>query len=344
MNINTLIRILRNLTFGTVILASLPVTEAQSTRTVPMGTLKFTINSGSVTVPVTTAFAIPLLDVPAASGATVGRINALTATTLTATGANWTAGALAMPSFPYAFQITSGAAVGATFSITANNTDTLSTSGVDLTTVGLAAGSAGDTFRLVPIDTLNTLFGSTTFLGGISPTEADIITLGSNLQLAYYYNTSLSCWVRTTGPTSDRGNIPIPLNGMISVTRKSNALTLTLVGRVPDVRFSLVVPNSGSTYTHTGFPTDVTLGSLSLQTALAGWVSAPVAGDADTLSVSIGALWLTYFHNGSYWQRTTGPATNRDSVIVTTGTPILIFKRGTAAGTSTFMRNLPYSL
>jgi hypothetical protein len=131
---------------------------------------------------------------------------------------------------------------------------------------------------------------------------------------------------------------------MISVTRKSSAMTLTLVGRVPDVRFSVVVPNSGSTYTHTGFPTDVSLGTLSLQTALPGWVSAPAAANADTLWVNSGAIWLTYFYNGSYWQRTTGPATNHNSVIVNAGTPILIFKSGTATGSSTFIRNVPYSL
>ena len=310
----------------------------------PLGGLRYTINSGSVTAPVTTSFAIPLFDIAAAQGARVGRITGMTATSITSNGANWTAGALAMPAFPYVFQITSGPAAGTLFSITANTADTLLTSGVNLTSAGIGAESAGDTFRLIPIDTLKTAFGTNTFLGGTNPSEADIIILGSSTQLAYYFNTTLACWVRTTGPTIDRGNIPIPPNGMVSVTRKSNALTLTLVGRVPDVRFSVAVPNSGSTYTHTGFPTDVTLGTLSLQTALPGWVSASTAADADTLAVSSGALWLTYFHNGSNWQRTTGPAINRDPIIITSGTPILIFKHGVAAGTSLFSRNLPYPL
>jgi hypothetical protein len=337
-------RTLTHLALCSAMLVAPFVVSAQPVNLVPTGALRFTINAGSVIAPVTTAFAIPLIDTPQAAGATEARISAMTATTLTITGANWAAGALATPAFPYAVRVTSGTAAGLTFLINSNTTDTLTFTGVNLTTFGLVTGSAGDSLRLIPVDTLNTLFGATTFLGGTNPTDADIVILGSSLQLAYYYNTSSSRWVSTTGPTTDRGNTPIPINGVISVTRKGNAMTLTLVGRVPDVRYSLIVPNSGSTYTHTGFPTDVTLGALSMQTALAGWVSAPAAGNADTLSVSYGAGWLTYFYNGSRWQETTGPATSRDSIIIVTGTPIQIFKRGVSAGTSTFNRNLPYSL
>ena len=283
------------------------------------------------------------MDTPLAIGAGVARISSLTSTTITATGAGWTDGALATAAFPYAFRITSGAAAGATFGISANTTDTLTTSGVDLTALGVLTGVSGDTFRLVPIDTLNTLFGSNTLLGGTSAAQADIVTLSSNSQSSYYYNTTLGRWVRTTGPTTDRGNILILLDSAITIARKSTALTLRFTGRVPDVRFSLEVPNAGTTYTHTGFPTDVTLGVLSLQTALPGWVSASSASNADILSVDIGAVSSAYFHNGTNWQRTTGPSTNRDSIIIAAGIPIIIFKRGSASGTSTLNRNLPYS-
>lgn len=310
----------------------------------PVGGIAYTIAGGTVSVPTTTAFAIPLLDVPAASGAAVGRIAAMTATTLTVTGANWVAGALATAQFPYAVRMTSGAAAGYTFSITGNTTDTLTVSGGDPTQLGVVVGGSGDSFRLLPIDTLNTLFGSNTFLGGTSPAVSDIVILSSTLQLAYYYNSTLSRWVRTTGPTTDRGNIPIPLDSMISVIRKSSALTLSFFGPVPRERFAQVVPNAGSTYTHTGFPTDVTLGSLSLQTALPGWVSSSAAANADLLSVSGGAGFTRYFYNGTNWQRTTGPTTNRDTITISAGTPIQIFKRGSAAGSALFVRTLPYTL
>jgi uncharacterized protein (TIGR02597 family) len=317
---------------------------AQSATSFPMGGLAVKINAGTIAAPVSTSFAIPLYDPPLAIGAGVGRIASLTATTITCIGAGWTSGALSTPAFPYAFRITSGGATGATFYVTGNTADTLTTSGVDLSTQGLLTGASGDTFRLIPVDTLNTLFGSNTLLGGTSPTDADIVYISSSSQLAYYYNGSLSRWVRTTGPTTDRGNTPIPLDSALLVTRKSTALTLRFTGRVPDVRFNLSVPNAGTTYTHAGFPTEVTLGALSLQTALPGWVSGATAASADTLTVGLAADGLSYFFNGTNWQRTTGPATNRDAIVISAGTPILIFKRGVAPGTSSFTRALPYAL
>jgi hypothetical protein len=325
----------------------LSVSVAQATTVAyspPLGGMTYTINSGTVSVPVTTSFTIPLLDTPLASGVPVGRIAALSATTISVAGANWTAGSLANVQFPYAVRITSGTAAGYTFSITANTADTLTISGGDPTQLGIISGSSGDTLRLLPVDTLYSLFGSDTFVGGTTPAEADIVTLSNTAQLSYYYNTSLGRWVRTTGPTTDRGNTPIPLDSVVSVTRKSGTFLLRFVGYVPKDRFNLVVPNAGVKYTHTGFPTEVTLGAFSLQTALAGWVSSSTAANADTLSVISGAGYLSYFHNGSYWQRTTGPTTNRDSVVITAGNPILIFKRGSASGSSLLLRNLPFSL
>jgi uncharacterized protein (TIGR02597 family) len=316
------------------------VTEAYSP---PIGGMSYTINAGTVSVPVTTSLTLPLLDFPAASGAAVGVISSFSSTTITVSGANWSAGALASVQYPYAVRITSGAAAGYTFSITANTADTLTISGGDPTLLGITAGVSGDTVRLIPVDTLNSLFGSTTFLGGTSPAVADIVTLSNTAQLAYYYNTSLARWVRTTGPTTDRGNTPIPLDSVISVTRKTDAMVLRFIGAVPLDRFNFVVPNSGAKYTHTGFPTDVAIGVFSLQTALSGWVSSPTAANADTLSVISGAGYLSYFHNGTYWQRTTGPSTNRDSVVINAGTPILIFKRGSNAGSSLLLRNRPYN-
>jgi hypothetical protein len=344
MNLKSRHRPWSHLALGAGLSAAAFVANAQPVNLVPTGALRVIINAGSVVAPVTTAFAIPLVDVPAATGATVARIGALTATTLTVTGANWTAGALAAPAFPYAIRISTGAAAGSTFPIGGNTTDTLTFSSVDFTTMGIVAGNAGDSFRLIPLDTLNSLFGATTFLGGTNPTEADVITLSSGgTQLSYYYHATLSRWVRTTGPTTDRGNNPIPPDGAISVTRKSSAITLTFIGRVPDVRFSVPVANAGPTYTHAGFPTDVTLAALGMQSALPGWVSAPSASTADILSVSSGASWLSYFYNGTYWQRTTGPATNRGANVIVAGTPILVFRPGTAGGTTSFLRALPYS-
>lgn len=304
-----------------------------------VGGMAFQISGGSLAAPVTTRFALPLVDFPAASGVGVGAITSVTSTSVTVTGAGWVGGALSTTSFPYAIRFTSGSAEGVTLPITANTADTLTTSGRDLVALGV---TAGDKFRLVPIDTLNSLFGSSTFLGGANVASADVVTLSSSVALSYYYNTSLSRWVRTTGPTTDRGDIQIPPDSVIAVTRKGGAIDLVFTGIVSNHRFAVAVANSGSTYTHAGFPTDVTLAALALQNRIPGWVSNAAPGVADTLAVSSGGTWLTYFFNGSNWQRTTGPATNRDSIVIPAGAAIQIFKRGSASGTTDFTRSVPF--
>lgn len=310
----------------------------------PVGGMNFLVNAGTVVAPVTTTFTIPLLDNPAASGATVGRIASVTASTITVTNAGWTDGALAMTQFPYVVRIVSGAAEGATLSVTANTANTLTVAGRDLTLLGITVGSEGDRFRLIPVDTLNTLFGANTLLGAANPTDADIVTLSSSVQLSYYYNTSLNRWVRTTGPTTDRGTTQIPIDSVVSITRKSSALNLQFVGRVPETKVNLLVANSGATYTHTGYPKDVSIGDFALQNRVGGWVSNASAAQADVMAVNSGGTWLLYFHNGTFWQRTTGPATNRDSIVISAGSAIQMFKRGVASGTTIFSRERPFSL
>lgn len=307
----------------------------------PVGGMNITINGGTPSTPISTSFAIPIWDVPAAAGASQGAITSVTATTITVAGAGWTTGGLALPGFPYNVRIASGPAEGRTFGITGNTADTLTVATSDLIALGVAAGQG---VKLIPVDTLNSLFGSNTFMGGPNPASADIITLSSSIELSYYYNTSVSPnrWVRTTGATTDRGNTPIPTDSVITVTRKGPVLPLTFVGRVPDTRVNMPVANSGSTYTHTGFPIPVSLGTLALQNRIGGWVSSSSASSADILAVSSGGTWLYYFHNGSFWQRTTGPASNRDSIEIPAGGAIHLFKRGSALGSSFFVRQRPF--
>ncbi len=310
----------------------------------PLGVIAYTIGGGSTTIPNTTSFSIPLTDKSPATGVARGRISSLTSGTIVVPDANWTTGALALPAYPYAVRITTGVAAGVTLSVNANTTDTLTVSGRDLTTLGITAGANGDLIRLIPVDTLNSLFGSATLLGGATAADSDILTLSVASETSFYYNTSLGRWVRTTGPTTDRGNTPIPFDCVIRITRKSSAFALRISGYVPECRVNWAILNSGSTYTHSGFPQQVTLGNLALQNTLSGWVSNAAPGLADTIGVSSGANWSFYFHNGSYWQRTTGPSTNRDGIVIGVGVALQVFKQGTASGFSTFERDLPYSL
>lgn len=327
-----------------LVLAATPfLASAQTAYSPPVGGMAVPISAGTTLAPLTTSFSIPLQDTPAATGVTTGAISSLTSTSITVTGAGWTSGALVLPGFPYAVKILSGQAAGLSLLVSSNTTDTINVSGVSLTTLNVAAG---DRFTLVPVDTLNTLFGSNTLQGGATAADADIVTLSSTSQLSYYYNTALTParWVRTSGPTADRGTTPILPDTVVSITRKSSAMTLVFLGNVPTSRAMISVANSGSTYTNTGFPTAVTLGSLALQTKVPGWVSSASAASADLLGVNSGGAWTYYFHNGTNWQRTSGPTINRDTVAIPAGAAIQLFKAGIASGNTYFIRDVPYSL
>lgn len=307
----------------------------------PIGGMAVPISAGTGSAPFTTTFSVPLQDIPAATGITTGVISSVTSTTVTVANAGWTSGALTLAGFPYAIKFLSGQAAGLTLTVTSNTTDTISLTGINLTTLNVAPG---DRFTLIPIDTLNTLFGSSTLQGGATAADADIVTLSGTLEVSYFYNTTLGRWVRTSGPTTDRGATPILPHTAVSITRKSNALSLVFLGQVPTSRAMISVANSGSTYTNTGFPTAVTLGSLAIQTRIPGWVSSAVPASADLVGINSGGIWSYYFHNGTNWQRTSGPATNRDTVSIPAGAAIQIFRVGIAAGNSYLLRDAPYSL
>ena len=322
-------------------IACVGAAHAEVAYTPPVGAEVLTIDGGSATAPVTTPLALTLTDRPAASGQLRGALTAVTGNTLGVLGAGWTATALAQSEFPYDVLIVTGPGAGARLLVTANSADTLTVAGRDLASLGV---SLGDEYQLLPVDTLDSLFGPDTFLGGTSAAEADVISLGEQGRQSYYYNTTNGRWQLTSGATDDQGATRLPPNGMIAVVRKAGSFTFTLVGAVPITRTNIPVANAGSTYTHTGFPTSISLSALALQTQLSGWVSHPQAAQADLLAVAAGASWVTYFHNGTQWQRTPGSATDRGSVIIPAGTPIRIIKRNDTAGSTPLILALPYTL
>ena len=315
--------------------------------TVPVGYLKIDITAGTVVAPVSTSFSIPLTGDPLNTGAVAGRLTGVTASKLKVTGAGWTDGALAVKAFPYAVRFTSGANAGLTLVITANTTAQVTvSSSVDLTTIGIKTGStSGDTVQIIPVDTLNSLFGADTLIGADTPAAADKVYLGANDPNAYYYNTTLSRWVRTTGATTDRGNVQILPQAMLRVVRVGAATSLIFPGRVPETNFVNDIANSGTTYSSAGFPTDTTLGALALQTKIPGWVSSTMPATADTVSIRTATTLRTYFYNGTRWLRTTDSVTaNRDGLVLPAGTPFYVTRLGAATGTSRLTVTRPYAL
>jgi hypothetical protein len=317
------------------------VTNAEVVYSLPVGGEILTIDGGSKAAPVTSPFALTLVDRASASGNTLGLLSTVTANSVHVASAGWTAAALAHPDYPYDLQILSGAGTGARIAVIANTTDTIQVSGRDLVALGVVVG---DLFQLVPVDTLDSLFGPDTFKGGSTPAEADIINLGESDRVSYFYDTTNGQWRRTDGITTNRGNTRIPPNGMVAVSRKAGAFTLALIGAVPIAQTNVPVSDQGATFTHTGFPTNISLGALAIQSRLSGWISHVEAAQADVLSVAVGASWVSYFHNGSNWQRAPGGAASRDAIIIPAGTPIRILRRGLANGSSALVLPLPYTL
>jgi len=308
--------------------------------TVPVGWLKATLAAGTPAMPKTSLIGIPLdaVSLPPA-GIRAGLIESFTANTLTQSAGGWTSN-LAHPAAPWLLRLTSGPATGKLLDITATTATTITISGADLTTLGLTAGA--DTFELIPVDTLGSLFGSTTLLGGTSASRADNVLVRSGTSwLAYYYDTHLGFWRRTIGSATNSNNVLIrPATG-VQVVRRGPALTLTLTGRAPATAFRTSVNNANSTVLHSGFPTDTTLGALALQTLLPGWRTG-TAGD--TALLFSGTTWVGYFHNGSNWQPTIGPAVNSDAQAIPAGALLTIQRPGSSSGSTNLTRLLPYQL
>jgi hypothetical protein len=155
--------------------------------------------------------------------------------------------------------------------------------------------------------------------------------------LVYYYDTNLGFWRRTIGPATNSNNVLIRPSAGIQIIRRSAALSLTFTGRVPATPFRVAVTNASTTALHTGFPTDTTLGALAAQTLLPGW-----RNGTDLLGLSNSTVG--YVFNGSFWQPSSGPATNSDALAIPAGTLLVIQRPGATSGTTDLVRPLPYSL
>ncbi|HEU5080965.1 MAG TPA: pectinesterase family protein [Opitutaceae bacterium] len=323
------------------LIATLPLTGAKhfvrlssgAVSTVPVGFMNFTFSTGS-----TTAFGLPLDDTsPTPIGLRNGRIESLTATKLTNSAGHWT-GNLANPAAPWAVRLTSGAAAGRLLDIASNTATTLTVSNASLVGLGVVTG---DTFELVPLDTLGTLFGSTALQGGTSSANADVVQVRSGTAwLPYYYNTSLGYWRRTTGPATNANNTVLRPGSAMMLTRRGSSVTLTFVGRVLGTTYRTPIANGSTTAITTGFPLDTTLGGLHLQTLLSGWRSGTATNKADSINLYNGSTWVPYLFNGSYWQTASG--TNSDAVALPAGSVLLIQRPSSAAGTTDLVYAKPY--
>ena len=346
-----------------VAVALLPFTapaEETSVQGEPFGYVKINITAGAGTSKKTTLVSIPLLEEADINGSATGRITGLTATTISSTGAGWTAGELSVAATPHLIEITSGAAKGRMLLISttaANTADTVTLAGEeatrvgDLTNLGIITGAEnGDTYRIRPVDTLSSFFGtpeSTLVLGGSIANNADTITIVSNGTAGtYFYNTGVSParWSRVALGSPDASNTPIPPYAGVQYARLANTpLEFIVTGKVPSGERQVSVKNFGTTLLAPFWPVGQTLGSLAIQNT-PNWVAGASASVADTLVLSAGGSINTFFFDGTNWRRVAlgSPLANTNAVPV--GASVMINKKGSAAGFAAYEHAAPYNL
>ena len=332
----------------------------QQVATVPAGVINITIAGGSVGTPKITSFCMPLKSPVGAGfvGQSAGLITGVTASTISNSAAGWTAGSLSQAASPYFLRIKSGQAAGYVFQVStsAANTSTTATLlplGIDLTSLGIVAGT--DRYELVPGDTLKSIFGTGgnggngTVLGATTQANSDVVRVSvGGVWLDYYFHTGANQWRQGTLPVN-RDNIAIHPNAGIIYTRKAASnILLPVFGTVPDVGTKTLVGNTGPSVIANNFPVDRAIGSFGIQN-IAGFVKAnppsiPITS-ADTVSVWTGLTWSTYHYNSalSQWREGSLPV-NRSTIVIPAGRPILIQKKSISTGTAIFPETMPYSL
>jgi hypothetical protein len=326
----------------------------------PFGYVKINITAGTGTAKKTTLVSIPLLEEASITGNATGRITGVTATTISASAAGWTAGELSAPATPHLIEITSGAAKGRMLLIstaTANTADTVTVSADeatrvgDLTNLGIATGvDNGDTYRIRPVDTLSSFFGTpetTLIQGGTTANAADTITLVANGSSAtYYFNTGANPprWSRVALGSPDAATTPIPPYAGVQYARIANTpLEFIVTGKVPSGDREVSIKNSGVTLLAPFWPVNQTLSDLAIEN-IPNWASGGSAAAADTVVLSTGTGSVnTFFHDGSNWRRVALGSPLANSNLVPVGASIMINKKGSAAGFASYEHAAPYS-
>jgi len=331
--------------------------SAQSVTTVPVGAVTVTIAAGTGAVRVATVASFPLINSTVTSGKAVGIISSITSNTITCNGANWTSGDLSQASLPYLIKITSGNAAGRTFLVTANTPDTLTIStsdgvgatAIDLTQLGISAGSSGDGFQLENADTLLSLFGAgnTTGvnapMGNVNPTLADTIQLNtSNSFQTYYYDPSQSSWINAGSEALANNVIVRPDSAVIYNRLKNTAFSITVTGNVPAANRRAIIRSGQTTFLSSYWPKDMTLTGIGLH-QMSGWVSNANPNLADLMQMRVGSSWQTYYHDGVNWINAASEAI-ADSVTVSVGSGLLIKKRALTNNSLIFTQTVPYNL
>ena len=326
--------------------------SGQSVATTPVGAVRVSLAAapaGGISV---TTFT-PVLRIPnsdAFVGNTRGTFTAVSTNSFTDASAGWAPNALSQAATPYFIKATSGNAAGAMWQIStsAANTDgsvtVLSLSGRDPVVSGVLQG---DSYEIIPADTLGTLFaGLESAIGGPGMDAADTVRLHDGVAWrTFYYNNSPSVNQWREGSSSfNRNNFSIRPNSGIIYTRKGQAaLSLTILGNVVTDGEKFVVGSTGVSFIGGVHPVDRQLLSLNLQT-LPGFVNnTGNINAADKVKFHDGVAWRLLNFNGTQW-REGSSSFNRNTLVVPAGTPVIIERGSAATGSASYVSvPAPYS-
>ena len=340
---------------ATVILSLTALAHSQQTATTnPLGFVTVNIAAGTGSAKTGSLVSMPLQDVAVISGQSTGRITGVTANTITSSDAGWTPGQLSNPTSPYLIQITSGIANGRMFLISPAQQNTATTVTItpedadtaSLTSLGIVTGpTTGDTYKIIPCDTLGTLFGTPAVSGvqgGTAPNSADTVVITINgASRIYYFNTTLTRWTQVALGNPDATNVPVrPYFGFRYERLANTPLAFLASGSVPIVSRAVPVRNAGSTVPSQYWPADSTLATLGLH-SLSNWTSNATAQSADHVLMTSNGTTQRFYHTGTEW-RNAGTDAASDVTPIPAGASVHILQKGSGSGYTTLSQSVPY--
>ena len=340
---------------ATFILSLTALAHSQQTATTnPLGFVTVNIAAGTGSAKTGSLVSMPLQDVAVISGQSTGRITGVTANTITSSDAGWTPGQLSNPTSPYLIQITSGIANGRMFLISPAQQNTATTVTItpedadtaSLTSLGIVTGpTTGDTYKIIPCDTLGTLFGTPAVSGvqgGTAPNSADTVVITINgASRIYYFNTTLTRWTQVALGNPDATNVPVrPYFGFRYERLANTPLAFLASGSVPIVSRAVPVRNAGSTVPSQYWPADSTLATLGLH-SLSNWTSNATAQSADHVLMTSNGTTQRFYHTGTEW-RNAGTDAASDVTPIPAGASVHILQKGSGSGYTTLSQSVPY--
>ncbi len=219
----------------------------------PVGAVTTTLAAPVNGVPKSTFFTPALRMTTASSfvGPVYGTVSALTTTSITDAAGGWPAGALSQAATPYFIKFLSGAASGTWWQIstmvsnTTNGFTVLPRAGTNLSALGAAPG---DTYQIVPADTLEILFNSVqASIGGTSQGVSDTVQFfdGTGWH-TYWFNSTAGQWREGAAPFNKNNIVIPPDSGVLFIRNHPGTVSLVLLGSVATRAERIIVPSFGS--------------------------------------------------------------------------------------------------